>query len=72
MTFSQKQNKTNNNNNNKKCSKTQLFKNLPFHDILHHFVFLYFSTACGAASALRGGGLGGLGNERLILGQRKN
>ena len=57
----------------KKCSKTQLFKNLPFHDILHHFVFLYFSTARGAASALRGGGwwggwgLGGLGQWAVNL-----
>ena len=32
---------------NKKHSKTQLDeKNLPFHDALDHFVFLYFSTAC--------------------------
>ena len=27
-------------------------KNLPFHDILHHFIFLYFSTAHQAAFAL--------------------
>ena len=46
MTFSQKQNKKN-------LSKTQLAeKNLPFHDALDHFVFLYFSTACQAAFAL--------------------
>ena len=32
---------------NKKHSKTQLDeKNLPFHDALDHFVFLYISTAC--------------------------
>ena len=22
------------------------FKNLPFHDALHHFAFIYISTAC--------------------------
>ena len=32
---------------NKNHSKTQLNKkNLPFHDALDHFVFLYISTAC--------------------------
>ena len=37
---SQKQNK-------KSCSKTQLDEeNLPFHDTLDHFFFLYFSIAC--------------------------
>ena len=36
--FCQKQNK-------KYDSKTQLDeKNLPFHDVLYHLVFLYFST----------------------------
>ena len=42
-TFSQK----------KKKSKTQLDKkNLPFHDALDHFVFLYFSNACQTVFAL--------------------
>ena len=28
------------------CSKTQLYeKNLPFHDVLYHFVFLFFSSS---------------------------
>ena len=44
--FSQKQNK-------KYHSKTQPDeKNLPFHDALHHLVFLYFSTARQVAFAL--------------------
>ena len=44
--FSQKQNK-------KSHSKTRLDeKNLPFHDVLYHFVFLYFSTARQVAFAL--------------------
>ena len=44
--FSQKQNK-------KYYSKTQLDeKNLPFHDVLYHLVFLYFSTAGQVAFAL--------------------
>ena len=48
-TFSQKQNKT----KQKNRSKTSLFeKLLPFHDVLYHFVFLYFSTACQPAFAL--------------------
>ena len=44
--FSQKQ--------NKKChSKTQLDeKNLPFHNVLYHLNFLYFSTARHVALAL--------------------
>ena len=37
---------------NKNRSKTQLYeKNLPFHDVLYHFVFLYFSTSRQAAFA---------------------
>ena len=29
---------------NKNCSKTQLYeKNLPFHDVLYHYVYLFFS-----------------------------
>ena len=44
--FAQKQNK-------KKHFKIQLGeKNLPFHDVLYHFVFLYFSTARLVAFAL--------------------
>ena len=35
-------------------SKTQVDeKSLPFHDVLHEFVFLYFSTARQAAFALQ-------------------
>ena len=34
-------------------SKTQLYeKNLPFHDVLYHFVFLFFSTLRQTAFAL--------------------
>ena len=34
-------------------SKTQLYeKNLPFHDVLYHFVFLFFSTSRQTAFAL--------------------
>ena len=37
----------------KKHFKIQLGeKNLPFHDVLYHFVFLYFSTARLVAFAL--------------------
>ena len=37
----------------KKKSKPQLDeKNLPFHDALDHFVFLYFINACQPAFAL--------------------
>ena len=37
----------------KKKSKIQLDKkNLPFHDALDHFVFLYFSNACQTVFAL--------------------
>ena len=44
--FSQKQNK-------KRHSKTQLDeKNLPFHNVLYHLNFLYFSTARHVALAL--------------------
>ena len=45
-TFFQKQYKKNN-------SETQLDeKNLPLHDVIDHFAFLYFSTARQAAFAL--------------------
>ena len=38
---------------NKNRSKTQLYeKNLPFHDVLYHFVFLFFSTSRQTAFAL--------------------
>ena len=38
---------------NKNRSKTQLYeKNLPFHDVLYHFVFLFFSTLRQTAFAL--------------------
>ena len=38
---------------NKSRSKTQLYeKNLPFHDVLYHFVFLFFSTSRQTAFAL--------------------
>ena len=45
--FSQKQNK-------KYYSKTELDekKDLPFHDVFYHLVFLYFSTARQVAFAL--------------------
>ena len=46
-TFSQKQNKTQN------CLNTQLYeKNLPFHDVLYHFVLIFFSTPRQTAFAL--------------------
>ena len=38
---------------NKNRSNTQLYeKNLPFHDVLYHFVFLFFSTSRQTAFAL--------------------
>ena len=38
---------------NKNRSRTQLYqKNLPFHDVLYQFVFLFFSTSRQTASAL--------------------
>ena len=46
MTVFQKENK-------KYHSKTQLYvKNLPFHDVLYHLVFLDFSTARQSVFAL--------------------
>ena len=48
---SQKKAKTKNKKIKKK-SKTQLEKNLSFHDALDHFVFLYFTNACQLAFAL--------------------
>ena len=46
----------------KSRSKTQLYKkNVRFHDVLYHFVFLYFSTACQSVIS-----------ERVILDQWEN
>ena len=47
---------------NKNCSKTQLYeKNLPFHDVLYYFVFLFFSTSRETAFALH--------NKKTVLKQ---
>ena len=60
---------------NKNHSKTQLYeKNLPFDDVLYHFVFFFFSTSRQTASALHKKiqFWNSLTNEQLILDQWKN
>ena len=60
---------------NKNRSKTQLHrKNLPFHDVLYQFVFLFFSTSRQTAFALddkKNQFWNSLTNEQLILDQWK-